>query len=110
MHSLARTSPRPTERRRDGARQQSPGAIFVLSALVALAALAPDPLLGQGWIDPGPRPWPGDGVVKLRTAVDVRVADGVAHVEVEEWFENRGGAVAEGDYLYPLPGEAVFSG
>ena len=33
----------------------------------------------------------------------------VALVEVEEWFENRGRGLGEGDYLYPLPGEAVFS-
>jgi Ca-activated chloride channel family protein len=32
----------------------------------------------------------------------------VARVEVEEQFRNTGGAIAEGSYLYPLPGEAVF--
>jgi len=48
-------------------------------------------------------------VVKVRTAVSVRVAGRIALVEVEEWFENRGGRLGEGDYLYPLPGEAVFS-
>ncbi|HXV86306.1 MAG TPA: VWA domain-containing protein, partial [Gemmatimonadales bacterium] len=26
-----------------------------------------------------------------------------------EWFQNRGTGLGEGDYLYPLPGEAVFS-
>jgi Ca-activated chloride channel family protein len=30
-------------------------------------------------------------------------------VEVEEWFRNDGAILGEGDYLYPLPGEAVFS-
>jgi len=33
----------------------------------------------------------------------------VAQVEVEEWFRNLGGGLGEGDYLYPLPGEAVFT-
>jgi Ca-activated chloride channel homolog len=32
----------------------------------------------------------------------------IAHVEVEEWFRNDGPAAAEGDYVYPLHGEAVF--
>jgi Ca-activated chloride channel family protein len=45
----------------------------------------------------------------LRTSVTVRVNDRVARVEVEEWFRNAGGVVAEGDYIYPLAGEAVFS-
>ena len=49
------------------------------------------------------------GVARLRTAVSVRVVGRIAHVSVEEWFENRGTRVAEGDYLYPLTGEAVFS-
>jgi len=73
---------------------------------VALAA-APAAVSGQGWIEPGrPGSW---GVEKLRTTVNVRVVDRVAHVEVEEWFRNNGGAMAEGDYLYPLPAGAVFN-
>ncbi|MFW5905178.1 MAG: VIT domain-containing protein, partial [bacterium] len=45
-----------------------------------------------------------------RTHVQVRVEGSVAHVEVEEWFRNRGPAVAEGIYHYPLPGETAFQG
>jgi Ca-activated chloride channel family protein len=75
-----------------------PVAVCVLSA----------PVHAQGWIDPV-RPVRDFGVHKLRTAVTVRVQGRVAHVEVEEWFRNDGGALGEGDYLYPLPGEAVFS-
>lgn len=75
-----------------------PVAVCVLSA----------PVHAQGWIDPI-RPARDFGVHKLRTAVAVRVQGRVAHVEVEEWFRNDGGALGEGDYLYPLPGEAVFS-
>lgn len=76
-------------------------------ATVLLTALLAGPLAAQGWIEPVP----GAGaVVRLRTSVSVDVTDRVARVQVEEWFENRGGRVAEGAYLYPLPGEAVFSG
>jgi Ca-activated chloride channel family protein len=49
------------------------------------------------------------GVVRVRTEVSVRVTGRVASVEVEEWFQNRGAGLGEGDYLYSLPGEAVFS-
>ena len=77
-----------------------------LLSFLALAVLA-SPLKAQGWIEPLPgRP---AGVVKVRTAVSVRVTGRIALVDVEEWFEYRGGGLGEGDYLYPLPGEAVFS-
>lgn len=79
------------------------------SLLVVLAlSLVAAPLAAQGWIEPRPG-IARFGVVKVRTAVSVRVAGRIARVEVEEWFENRGGGLGEGDYLYPLPGEAVFS-
>lgn len=74
---------------------------------LAVCAFA-TPAAAQGWIDPV-RPVPDFGVHKLRTAVTVHVAGRVAQVEVEEWFRNDGRALGEGDYLYPLPGEAVFS-
>lgn len=80
--------------------------LLTLAAALWFAA----PLHAQGWIEPLPgRPDPG--VVKLRTSVHVRVTDRVAQVEVEAWFQNRarGGPLGEGDYVYPLPGEAVFS-
>lgn len=41
--------------------------------------------------------------------VTARVQRRIADVSVEEWFRNTGGGLGEGDYLYPLPGEAVFS-
>ncbi len=74
---------------------------------VLFTGLLADPVAGQGWIEPVPG---GAAVVRLRTSVDVNVTGRIANVQVEEWFENRGGRVAEGAYLYPLPGEAVFSG
>jgi Ca-activated chloride channel family protein len=67
------------------------------------------PIEAQGWIEPLPGR-PDGNVVKVRTNVSVRVTDRVAIVEVEEWFRNGGqNRFGEGDYLYPLPGEAVFS-
>lgn len=78
---------------------------FTLCAALGCAA----PLQAQGWIEPLPG-LVDPGVVKVRTSVTVRVTDRVARVEVEEWFQNRArGGLGEGDYLYPLPGEAVFS-
>jgi Ca-activated chloride channel family protein len=78
-----------------------------LSALLALGLMAA-PLSAQGWIEPLPGR-PGNGVAKVRTVVSVSVTGRIALVEVEEWFENHGGRLGEGDYIYPLPGEAVFS-
>ena len=62
-----------------------------------------------GWIEPPPNRVSQFGVVKVRTVVSVRVTGRVALVEVEEWFRNDGRGFGEGDYLYPLPGEAVFT-
>ena len=76
-----------------------------LLPFLAIAVMAPQ-LAAQGWIEPLPG---RGGVVKVRTAVSVHVMGRIAQVDVEEWFENRGGRLGEGDYLYPLPGEAVFS-
>ena len=84
----------------------------VRTTMVALAAwlVGATTVQAQGWIDPVSQTqtlrW---GVEKLRTTVNVRIADRVAHVEVEEWFRNNGRDMAEGDYMYPLPGDAVFS-
>ena len=77
--------------------------------LAAAVAVFAGPVAAQGWIEPIPGRVADWGVVKLRTEVHVRVLERVAEIEVEEWFENRGGGLGEGDYVYPLPGEAVFS-
>ncbi len=80
-----------------------------ISAAVTLILLAGSgPLAAQGWIEPAPHIL-GGGVSKIRTAVHVSVTGRIALVEVEEWFRNDGRILGEGDYLYPLPGEAVFS-
>jgi Ca-activated chloride channel family protein len=66
-------------------------------------------LEGQGWIDPVPGLERPAAVERTRSHVQVRMEGRIAQVTVEEWFHNRGGRLAEGDYIYPLPGEAVFS-
>src|SRR5688572_17383258 len=79
--------------------------------LVVLLIL-PMPAAAQGWIEPLVQPRAGvppSRVERLRTSVTVRVTDRVARVEVEEWFRNSGAGLAEGDYIYPLAGETVFS-
>ena len=63
----------------------------------------------QGWIEPGVDRG-GFAVDRTRSEVVVRVEGRVAQIEVSEWFVNRGRRLAEGEYLYPLPGEAVFQG
>lgn len=81
------------------------------SALLAALLLtfgATLPLAGQGWIDPV-RPGMGS-VERVESRVQVTVDNGVATVEVDEWFLNSGDRVAEGHYLYPLPADAALSG
>jgi Ca-activated chloride channel family protein len=77
-------------------------------ALLVTCITVPAALAGQGWIDPI-RPLPGGRIETLRSAVQVAVSGRVARVTVEEWFRNTGPIMGEGNYLYPLPGEAVFS-
>ena len=79
---------------------------MVLAALAATATTAS----AQGWIEIE-RPRPGiqpNSVVRISSNVRTRVNGRVATIEVEEQFRNTGGGIAEGVYLYPLPGEAVF--
>jgi len=81
---------------------------FVLSMLAC--TLAPVAAWGQGWIEPPPGVVSGFVVERVRGEVHVRIDGRVALVEVSEWFRNEGRRAAEGHYLYPLPGEAVFRG
>jgi Ca-activated chloride channel homolog len=81
---------------------------IVFHAFLLSFLLVPAGAQAQGWIEPRPVPGPWS-VEKVRTSVTVRVTDRVARVEVEEWFRNTGRTQAEGDYIYPLPGEAVFA-
>lgn len=89
-------------------------------AIVALVLFAP-PLAAQGWIVPRPcalGPQPMDeripirdcrpNIVRTRGDVRVELVDRVLRYEVEERFVNRGGGIAEADYLFPLPNNAAF--
>src|SRR5204863_119987 len=62
------------------------------------------PAAAQGWIE-----HPRGAIEKVRSAVQVTVTGRAARVTVEEWFRNGGALLDEASYLYPLPGEAVFS-
>jgi len=81
-----------------------------LALAAALAAACARGLAAQGWIQdvrpfhPGPSP-----VVRVSSTVRTTIEGRIARVEVEEQFRNAGGALAEGSYLYPMPGEAVFT-
>src|SRR4051812_23714543 len=68
---------------------------------------------------PLPRPLPGDvrfvpcrggpaTIVRTSTDVHVRLVDRVLRYEVNEEFVNRGSAVGEADYVFPLPKNAAF--
>jgi Ca-activated chloride channel homolog len=83
-------------------------AVTLLSSATLLIAGA-GPAVAQGWIEPGVDRG-GFAVDKVRSEVAVRVQGRVALIEVSEWFVNEGRRLAEGEYLYPLPGEAVFQG
>ena len=85
------------------------GLLAVLLFGAAYLTISPSSLAAQGWIEPHVLRG-GFSVDKTRSDVRIRVEGRVALVEVSEWFENDGAAMAEGDYLYPLPGEAVFQG
>ncbi len=71
------------------------------------------PLQAQGWIDivrvPANQPSTQPALVRVSSSVHAVVDGRVARFEVTERFLNSGSRVAEGTYLYPLPGEAVFS-
>src|SRR5213592_1314847 len=75
-----------------------------LFGVVCAVVLPIAPAAAQGWIE-----HPRGAIEKVRSAVQVSVTGRVARVTVEEWFRNVGARLDEGSYLYPLPGEAVFS-
>jgi Ca-activated chloride channel homolog len=77
----------------------------LLGMICAVALpVAPTTAAAQGWIE-----HPRGRIEKARSAVQVSVMGRVASVTVEEWFRNSGPLLDEASYLYPLPGEAVFS-
>ena len=75
-----------------------------LFGVVCAVVLPIAPAAAQGWIE-----HPRGAIDKVRSAVQVTVTGRAARVTVEEWFRNGGALLDEASYLYPLPGEAVFS-
>src|SRR2546421_7732743 len=75
-----------------------------LFGVVCAVVLPIAPAAAQGWIE-----HPRGAIEKVRSAVQVTVTGRAARVTVEEWFRNGGMLLDEASYLYPLPGEAVFS-
>ena len=75
-----------------------------LFGVVCAVVLPIAPAAAQGWIE-----HPRGAIEKVRSAVQVTVTGRAARVMVEEWFRNGGALLDEASYLYPLPGEAVFS-
>jgi Ca-activated chloride channel family protein len=86
---------------------------FALAGLSGLLLLATAGYASaQGWIEPNThRFMPDSPVQRVRSDVFITVDPErrVAHVEVEEIFRNISGVMMEGDYLYPIPPEAVFT-
>jgi Ca-activated chloride channel family protein len=82
-----------------------------LALTVALAALSAGGLKAQGWIqiERPIRIGSPSSIVRVSSAVRTVIDGRVARVEVEEQFRNAGSGLAEGSYLYPMPGEAVFT-
>src|ERR1043166_4124468 len=79
--------------------------------VLLLLAVPATPLAARGWIDlerPGQLRMPSP-LVRVGSSVKAIVEGRVARFEVQERFRNTGPVIAEGTYLYPLPGEAVFS-
>ena len=84
---------------------------LLTSLLIGPTLLFALPAHAQGWIETERNTphLPPQAVVRIGSNVRIAVDGRVARVEVEELFRNTGGVIAEGSYLYPMPGEAVFT-
>ena len=83
----------------------------MLAASAALTLFA-GPAVAQGWIErdgPVVGPMPPSPVVRVGSSVQIILDGRIARYEVVEHFLNNGGGLAEGSYLYPIPGEAAFT-
>jgi Ca-activated chloride channel homolog len=91
---------------------QAGSVLSALSALSVLSALSALPVHAQGWLEierPIDTRLPISEVVRTGSDVRITVDGRVARIEIEERFRNAGSRVAEGSYLYPMQGEAVFT-
>ena len=75
---------------------------------LAIGFGAAAPLRAQGWIEPVGPGIAASQIVRTGSRVGVVVDGQVARITVEEHFQNRGGGLAEGSYLFPLVGGAVL--
>lgn len=85
---------------------------FSLALITGVALTLPPGLHAQGWIEQdrmAPTPRPDGPVIRVGSSVRMIIEGRVIRIEVEELFRNTGGRIAEGAYLYPMPGEATFS-
>jgi Ca-activated chloride channel family protein len=84
--------------------------MFRTGKLTLALALLAGPAQAQGWIEIERPRLPNGSPTITRTESQVRttIEGRIARVEVAEQFRNQGASIAEGSYLYPLPGEAVF--
>ena len=87
-------------------------AAFTRFALAASLAL-PAALTAQGWITPpfcppGRCPIVTPTVERTSSRITATLDDKVVQYEVRETFVNRGGALGEADYYFPLPTGAAF--
>ena len=102
------TRSRSRTRNSTKARSRTRSTLVLAGALGVAGAALPAAATAQGWIEPPPPLAGGFAVDRVRSEVTVTVDGPLARFEVNEWFVNDGARVAEGDYVYPLPGEAVF--
>jgi Ca-activated chloride channel family protein len=88
------------------------GQAFRVLSVLWLVCVFSVPLYAQGWIEierPTDPQLPIGEVVRTGSQVRIAVDGRLARVEIEELVRNSGTRVAEGSYLYPMPGEAVFT-
>jgi Ca-activated chloride channel homolog len=79
----------------------------LLSASFALAACA---WADSGVLIPGDRQQPDSAVFSLNEmALDIRIDNGMARVEMRQIFGNHSGTIEEGVYHFALPGKATVS-
>jgi Ca-activated chloride channel homolog len=84
----------------------------LLSFFSVFSVFSVPPAHAQGWIEterpvnPG---FPAGEVQRTGSQIRISVDGRVSRIEVEERFRNFGNRLAEGSYLYPMPGEAVFT-
>ena len=84
------------------------------SAAHAQGRVIPRPCAAPIRVAPDDRPIaqppcrPAGALERTRADVRIELADRVLRYEIRETFVNRGGAVAEADYVFPLPTGAAF--